>query len=48
MNTYFAVVTYADGSTASRTITAYTIEMATRTARTFFGKTFATLVVMPA
>lgn len=47
MNTYLALVTYADGSTQSRTITAYNIEMATRTAHTFFGKTFACLVVMP-
>lgn len=48
MNTYFAVVTYADGTTASRTITAYNVVMATSTAETFFGKLYATLVVIPA
>lgn len=48
MNTYTATVTYADGTVQTRTITAYSVVMATRTAVTFFGKTFATLVVMPA
>ena len=48
MNKYFAVVTYADGRTDSRTITAYSITAARRTAETFFGKVFSCLVVMPA
>lgn len=48
MKTYTATVTYADGSMQSRTINAYSIAAAERTAVTFFGKTFATLSVVPA